>query len=159
MDPASIVDLADRPGLIDQVGELRWKEWGRPPEPVDPDWWIDATRRESSRANLPVTFAAVTPNGTPVGAVGLGEFDIEERRDRSPWVLGMVVLPAWRGLGIGRMLLARLEAHAAAHGYDRVWVATGEARLFYEHCGWLETESFERSTGDRLVVLTRTVGQ
>ena len=155
MNPATVVDLVDRPELIDQVGELRWKEWGRPPEPVELDWWVDATRRESGRGKVPVTFAAVTPSGTPVGAVGLGEFDIEERRDRSPWVLGMVVLPAWRRLGIGRMLLARLEAHAAEHGFDRIWVATGDARTFYQRCGWLEVESLLRPTGERLVVLER----
>ena len=32
-----------------------------------------------------------------LGAVGLGQFDIEERRDRSPWVLGMIVRPDRRG--------------------------------------------------------------
>jgi GNAT superfamily N-acetyltransferase len=159
MNPASVVDLADRPDLIDQVGELRWKEWGRPPEPVDLDWWVDATRRESGPADVPVTFAAVTPSGTPVGAVGLGEFDIEERRDRSPWVLGMVVLPAWRRLGIGRMLLARLEAHAAAHGYEQIWVATGEACTFYQRCGWSPMEELVNARGEPMTVLALGPGR
>ena len=86
---------------------------------------------------------------------GLGEFDIEERRDRSPWVLG-IGGPA--GLAPARhrtTLLARLEAHAAEHGFGRIWVATGDARTFYQRCGWLEVESLLRPTGERLVVLER----
>jgi hypothetical protein len=41
---------------------------------------------------LPVTWVAIDPLGQAVGAVGLGAFDIAKRCDRSPWVLGMIVL-------------------------------------------------------------------
>jgi hypothetical protein len=43
-----------------------------------------------------MTWVASDQSGA-LGAVGLGLFDIEERRDRSPWLLGMIVRPDRRG--------------------------------------------------------------
>jgi hypothetical protein len=75
----SIGLLADHPHLIPAVGEMRWREWGHAPEPERLEWWV-----------------AIDGDKYAVGAVGLGEFDIEERGDRSPWVLGMIVDPVQR---------------------------------------------------------------
>jgi predicted N-acetyltransferase YhbS len=43
-----------------------------------------------------------------VGTVPLLEFDIDAMRDRSPWICGMVVRPAYRGMQIGWRLLGSL---------------------------------------------------
>jgi hypothetical protein len=75
--------LADRSDLIEAVTDLRWLEWGHAPEPIDRDWWHAATVREAGRSGLPMTWVASDQSGA-LGAVGLGQFDIEERRDRSP---------------------------------------------------------------------------
>src|SRR5205809_5720523 len=107
-DAVSVRLLADMPQLVTAVGQIRWREWGGVPERADLSWWVEVTEREAGREELPVTFVAVAAGGEPLGAVGLGEFDIAERRDRSPWVLGMVVRPDCRGRGIGRLLLSRL---------------------------------------------------
>lgn len=147
--------LAERPELIPGVGRMRWREWGRPPEPEDPDWWIDVTRREAGRDELPVTYVAVCGGDEPLGAVGLGQFDIAERRDRSPWVLGMIVRVDQRGIGIGRRLMNRLERHAAALGYSTVWVATGDAVGFYGRCGYQLAETVSLGSGTTADVLAK----
>jgi GNAT superfamily N-acetyltransferase len=91
-----------------------------------------------------------------MGAVGLGEFDIEERRDRSPWVLGMIVVPQMRGLGIGGRLMGALEAWARRRGYSQLWVATGGRAVdFYQQCGWELSEVFNRRSGESVSVLTK----
>lgn len=129
--------LADRPELIDEVGTMRWLEWGQPPEPTDPQWWIDATRSEAGRDGLPVTYVAVSSAGELLGAIGLGEFDIAERQDRTPWILGLVVRTDRRGAGIGRSLIRRTEQHAAMLGFPTIWVANeGRAAGFYSACGY-----------------------
>ena len=154
----SIGLLADHPELIPAVGELRWREWGHPPEPESLDWWVDVTARESGRAALPVTWVAFDADGRVLGAVGLGEFDVEERRDRSPWVLGMVVDPAQRNRGTGGRLMRALEGWAAGQGYARLWVATGGRAVdFYRKCGWEDVESFVRASGEGMTVLTRAL--
>ena len=129
--------LADRPDLVDEVGTMRWKEWGQPPEPTDAQWWIDATRQEAGHEGLPVTYVAVNSDGELLGAIGLGAHDIAERQDRSPWILGLVVRTDRRGDGIGRRLVQQTEQHAAALGYPTIWVANeGHAAGFYSACGY-----------------------
>ncbi len=147
--------LAELPQLVPEVGELRWREWGRPPEPVDLSWWVAMTRREAGRAELPVTFVAVDAGGAVVGAVGLGEYDLAECRDRSPWVLGMVVRPDHRGRGVARLLLSRVERLAADLGYAAVWVATGPAAEFYRRWGWRESGRLRLGSGQPVVVLRK----
>jgi GNAT superfamily N-acetyltransferase len=150
--------LADRPDLVEPVGLLRWSEWGKAPEPEDPAWWVDATEREAGRGALPVTYVAVAGDIGLVGAVGLGQFDIPERQDRSPWVLGLVVRPDRRTTGIGRLLLQRLERHALDLGYSDLWVANeGPAVEFYKRCGYKEVETVTISNGGIAHVMTRSL--
>ena len=116
--PATIQLLADNARLIAAIGALRWREWGRAPEPERLGWWVEVTAREAGRDGLPITWVAIDEHGGALGAVGLGAFDLAERRDRSPWVLGMIVRPDRRGTGVGRLLLAQLEAWAADHASE-----------------------------------------
>jgi GNAT superfamily N-acetyltransferase len=97
--------LAHHPHLTPAVGQMRWYEWGHDPEPQDRSWWVTTTRTEAGVDELPVTYVAINQHGEAIGAVGLEQFDIEERRDRSPWFLGMIVRPDHRGAGVGRQLL------------------------------------------------------
>jgi GNAT superfamily N-acetyltransferase len=148
--------LADRPQLVGAVGEMRWREWGDEPGRKELSWWVNLTAREAGRQDLPVTWVAVDEFSKAAGAVGLGEFDVAERGDCSPWVLGMVVHPAIRGKGVGRLLLSRLEQFAAGQGYGQVWVATGDpAAGFYRRCGYVETERLPYTWGDQITILTK----
>jgi GNAT superfamily N-acetyltransferase len=154
----AIALLADHEHLLPALGELCWREWGHLPEPTNLDWWIETTRREAGREQLPVTWVALNGDGEALGRVGLGEFDIEERRDRSPWVLGMIVQPAQRGKGIGGRLLAELECGARARGYSHVWVATGGHAIdFYRKCGWTFTETINRPNDEVATILMKVL--
>jgi GNAT superfamily N-acetyltransferase len=153
--PASVTVelLADRPELIDPVAMMRWREWGHPPAPEDPDFWRRTTRAEAGTDALPVTCVAVDASGRALGAVGLDVYDIEERQETSPWIAGMIVHPELRGLGVGKALMDRLERWAVAHGFDEAWVATERARGFYERCGWRWLEMFVNADGEDTDVL------
>jgi GNAT superfamily N-acetyltransferase len=154
-DSVTIRLLADQEQLIPAIGTMRWQEWGQPPEPDDPAWWIAVTAREAGRDRLPISWVAINDQGEALGAVGLAEYDIEERRDRSPWLIGMIVRADRRGAGIGGQLVAQLEAWAGIHGYTRVWVATGPAAPFYQKCGWVLSETFTRAAGEVTTVLSK----
>lgn len=155
-DPVAVQLLADHAQLIAVIGDMRWREWGHAPDPEDPDWWTNVTAREAGRNHLPITWVAIDAQGGAVGAVGLAAFDIEERRDRSPWVVGMIVHPDCRGRGIGRLLIAHLEAWVGLHGYQQVWVATGDYAInFYRKCGWALSETIKRASGEAALVLTK----
>jgi GNAT superfamily N-acetyltransferase len=145
--------LADRPGSIPAVADLRWREWGRPPEPVDYAFWLDVTTQEAGRTGLPITFVCEDRSGDVLGAVGLDVYDLDERQETSPWVTGTIVRADRRGLGVGSVLMNRLEAWAAEHGFDEAWVGTASAAGFYERCGWKQLELFTTSAGQRMSVL------
>jgi GNAT superfamily N-acetyltransferase len=107
-----VESLADHPGLFEQVGLLRWKEWayGAP----DPAPFIEITAREAGRSGqLPMTLVAIDVAGSAVGAVGLDRVDDElsaaERAGRTPWIVGMVVRAENRKQGVGRQLLESLR--------------------------------------------------
>jgi GNAT superfamily N-acetyltransferase len=141
---AAVELLADRLDLVEAVADMRWFEWGQPPEPTAREWWRATTLREAGRSQLPVTWVASDHSGA-LGAVGLGQFDIKERRDRSPWVLGMIVRRDRRGTGLGRLLLEHLESWARDQGHEQLWVATGRPAVrFYQRCGWQVREIVRR---------------
>jgi len=51
-----------------------------------------------------------------------------------------------------------LEGWAVRQGYTRLWVATGGRAVdFYRKCGWEVTESFVRTSGEHMTVLTRSL--
>ena len=152
----TIALLADQPQLIPAIGELRWREWGHPPEPTERSWWVEGTARAAGRDALPVIWVALDARGEALGAVGLGPFDRPERRDRSPWIWGMIVRPDRRGQGIGTALMAALEAWARERGHRELWVATGgRAAAFYERCGLTQHEIVPRADGETATVLTK----
>ena len=145
--------LADSPASVSAVADIRWREWGHAPEPDDPAWWLDITTREAGRERLPVTFVAHDADNDVLGAVGLDVYDIDERRESSPWVTGMVVRTDRRRSGAGRLLMHHLEKWAAQHGIAEVWVGTDLAREFYRQCGWTTIETLVTAAGHPITVL------
>lgn len=77
----------------------------------------------------------------------------------------MYVVPAWRGRGLARLLLAALEAEAVVLGLDRVRLDTGPkqpgARRLYLGAGYVEIDDYNANPrasfwGEKLLP-TRTV--
>jgi GNAT superfamily N-acetyltransferase len=145
--------LADRLASAEAVAQMRWQEWGHYPESEDLAWWLQTTVREAGRQELPVTFVAHGADDDVLGAVGLDTYDLDERRDTSPWVTGMIVRQDRRGEGVGRTLMQHLERWAGEHGVTDAWVGTDLAAGFYQRCGWTPKETFTSSTGQQMTVL------
>ncbi len=71
----------------------------------------------------------------------------------------MAVLPAWRGRGVGRRLLAALEAAAARAGIRRaVLHAQVSARGFYEAAGYAARGGVFHEAGIPHVEMTKELG-
>jgi hypothetical protein len=69
-DGVTVALLAAFPGSMQAVADIRWQEWGHPPESEDPAWWLETTIREAGRVDLPVTFVAHDAAGEVLGASG-----------------------------------------------------------------------------------------
>jgi DNA-binding MarR family transcriptional regulator/GNAT superfamily N-acetyltransferase len=86
-------------------------------------------------------FLVATLHGEPVGCGGL-----KFHRDDPAYIKRMWVSPAVRGLGLGRRLLAELEAHAAKRRLGAVQLETNrvlsEAISMYRAAGYREVSPF-----------------
>jgi GNAT superfamily N-acetyltransferase len=152
----TIILLADRPDLAAKWAELHWREWGDEPGREQMAWWVEQASKAVQRTRVPGAVIALGPEDEMLGGVGVAQFDLEERLDRSPWVVGTIVHPDRRGEGIGHALLARLEAWVAGMGIDRLWVATGgRAVSFYQQCGWERAEKLLTQRGEMATILTK----
>jgi GNAT superfamily N-acetyltransferase len=152
---SEITLLADHPELAAKWAELQWQEWGDEPGREELSWWINHATQATERERVPVAFAALGERDEVLGGVGLNQYDLEERRDRSPWIVGTIVRPDRRSAGIGRAMMARLASWAAKAGIEQVWVATGgRAVVFYQQCGYEIVETVPTRDGGAATVLT-----
>ena len=97
-----------------------------------------------------VTFVTARVDGTPVACgacVDMGDY-VEIKR--------MYVLPACRGLGLGKQMLDALERQVRRAGGRRVRLETGlaqtEALELYEHAGYRRCAPFGEHRGNPLSV-------
>jgi GNAT superfamily N-acetyltransferase len=158
MTTASFVTilLADRPDLAAKLAELHWREWGNEPGREQLSWWVEQASNAVQRTRVPAAVIALGADDDVLGGVGVAPFDLDERQERSPWVVGTIVRPERRGEGIGHALMARVEAWAAEFGIDQLWVATGgHAVLFYQQCGWERVEDLLTQHGEMATILTK----
>lgn len=81
-------------------------------------------------------------DGIPAGSVFLVERDLETHSHLSPWLAGLLVLPQFRHLGIGKMLTAAIVAQAATLGYETIYLYSSIGD-FYRPLGWSTREELE----------------
>lgn len=152
----TIILLADRPDLAAKWAELHWREWGGEPGREQLSWWVEQAAKAVQHTRVPAALIAVGADDDVLGGVGVTEFDLAERQDRSPWIVGTIVRPDRRGEGIGHALMARLDVWAAVSSINQMWVATGgRAIRFYQQCGWEHVEDLLTQQGEMATILTK----
>jgi N-acetylglutamate synthase-like GNAT family acetyltransferase len=163
-DELRIELLADNPHLIPTIGQLRYREWGEASTAgfTGIDGWIEITASESGRDELPITWVAINKDGDAIGAAGLmAGSDIEDRPELCPSVVGVIVEPRRRGMGIGRRLLEAIEHRAHYQGIRKLYVVTDDAAAgFYRKCGWVLVQETiitgpNVNVKERVLILTR----
>lgn len=96
-----------------------------------------------------VAFFVLRDGGTPAGCGGIQLFGTEYGELKR-----MYVRPQFRGLGFGKLIVARLEDHARAHGVDVVRLETGihqaAAIRLYERIGFRRIPPFGSYVEDPL---------
>ncbi|MEZ2332598.1 GNAT family N-acetyltransferase [Mesorhizobium sp. RCC_202] len=82
--------------------------------------------------------------------------EIDPAHDLTPWLAGLIVDEACRGQGVGKALVAAVEAHAASVGVGKLYLYTWQARRFYEALGWIAVEPFEQD-GEPMLLMARSL--
>ena len=99
------------------------------------DVWLRARIEESRQGGLPCAWVAFADQ-EPVGSVSLVECNMDTRKDLTPWLSALFVVPAHRGGGIGAALVKRCEREAALAGANRLYLYTERAVEYYRRLGW-----------------------
>jgi N-acetylglutamate synthase-like GNAT family acetyltransferase len=88
----------------------------------------------------------------PIGTAALVEFDMETRRDLTPWLADVVVSPERRGSGIGTRVVEFIVERARELGVRRLYLFTPDRESFYARMGWSVLERTEYR-GEPVVVM------
>lgn len=135
-----IVDLRDRPDLLEAVIEQNLSQWG-------PFTGIDRQGMErlfdigNPKGTLPLTLLAVVDDQY-AGCVSLREQTMgmmthpEEYLDESPWLSNMWVATFARGAKLASRLTLELETQARAMKIGRIFSSTMDPNSLYHKLGY-----------------------
>lgn len=117
---------------IPLVSRWLWKQWakrhGRTLKEI-----IYRTEHSLTKKSPQILIAFY--NGQPAGTVSLLNADHPYRQDLSPWLAYLLVLPKYRGQGVGQALQVALLKTAKAAGFKKIYLMT-ELKDYYEKAGW-----------------------
>ena len=105
------------------------------------------------REALPLALMALR-DGIVLGTATLSYDSITTHPHLGPWLAAFYVRPELRGRGIGRKLVASIEAAAQRLGFAQLYAGSGRAASLFERAGWqvLERVSYH---GEEIAILGR----
>ena len=113
-----------------KLGVRDWDEADFAREFLGKAWWRPETMWFAESEDSPQRMAAM-------GTVTLARRGVGA--ESKPVVHWLAVLPGFRGRGVGRLLMAALEAAVWESGERQIWLET--------HSQWIEASRFYRSLG------------
>lgn len=148
-----IVMIADRPDLVPTVASWLWGEF----------WRYDGFALEETAAAVSAATARLGPpqtfvlleGGTPVGTASLATDDLDERPDLTPWLAGVFVIPAARGLGYATRLIGAVEAACKSASIPSAWLYTNTAERLYERAGWRTMQAVARQAKPTVMLMRK----
>jgi GNAT superfamily N-acetyltransferase len=130
-----IEPLADHPEALPVLKAWFETEWGTYYGPNGPG---DAAKDLSAYSNhreLPIGLVALCDDEL-CGIAALKPESITIRSHLSPWAAAGLVIPRYRGRGIGTQLLGAVEEVARGLGYAHIYAGTSTAPRLLERRGW-----------------------
>jgi GNAT superfamily N-acetyltransferase len=130
-----ISNLADHPEAIPVIRkwfEMEWAAYYGPGGPGDAEQDLLAYSR---RRQLPVGLIAFYEDQL-CGIAALKSHSMSTHPHLGPWAAAGLVLPPFRGRGVGSSLLRALEEVARDLGYSTIYCGTATAIGLLERNGW-----------------------
>ncbi|MGY2463199.1 GNAT family N-acetyltransferase [Vreelandella sulfidaeris] len=130
-----------------------FEAWGHLHRGLTQEQAIERVRAECGQGGVPSIFVAMQGE-TPVGTASLIADDMSIRREFTPWLASVYVMPEWRGQGIASGLVKRVEAEAIESGIRHFYLYTPDQQSLYRRLGWQDVEHLEYR-GETVTVMSR----
>ncbi|MEI6056541.1 MAG: GNAT family N-acetyltransferase, partial [Lentisphaerota bacterium] len=137
--------------LIKEIASLFYKEWSY----LHPQKTLKGFQNSiAERVNIDKIPLAVvaTKKEEFIGTACIKEFDMDTRKDLSPWLAGVYVQEKYRGMRIGGMLKSRIYKEAERIGIKKLYLFTPTAEAYYRKHGWVPIAQ-EIYNGTNVVVM------
>jgi predicted N-acetyltransferase YhbS len=129
-----IIDhLFGRPSHVAAAARLIYDEFWRDKPGYSPAYFASRLRKANDPDRIPLSLVAIA-GGATIGTINLIDNDDERRRHLWPWLAALVVVPAWRGRGIGTRLVRALLGEARRLRIETVHFGT-DGPAFYRRLG------------------------
>ena len=128
-----IANLFEHPEHIDLVARWIHAEFWADKNVHTPESLAGLLRLAASPDAIPLSLLAFA-DGEPAGTINLIENDDDKRTHLRPWLAALLVVPSYRGRGIGSTLVRELADRAAALGITALYLGT-DSPGFYTRLG------------------------
>ena len=140
-----IKELCQVPDYSPILAFWSYMEWYRD-RPIGFDLVLMSYKIRAEDNSMPVSFVAVK-DSLPVGMISLKMDDLWSRKDINPWLASLFVLPGYRNIGIGDLLVSSVINRARDLDIKRLYLFLGQSEMdrleeFYLKRGW---KFFEKS--------------
>ncbi len=132
-----IAYLANHLDFAPTLAEWHYQEWNRLHENDSVARRLDSLIGAANRHRIPSVFVALE-KGELCGSATLAPYDMETRRDLTPWMTDVFVAPEFRRRGIASALVRRIVDEARALDVSELYLfTTGPWRtMLYAGLGW-----------------------
>lgn len=130
-----------------------FQAWGHLHAGYTLDQAIKRIKNQCGDRGVPSVFVAISGE-KPVGTASLVADDMSIRRELTPWLASVFVVPEWRGQGIASMLVKRVEVEAIDSGLQHFYLYTPDQQALYRRLGWQDVETLEYR-GETVTVMSR----
>ena len=144
----SVIKIFGNPSLLLPVLDWCYREWWQEPDSTN-DELNKILNSHIQEDGVFTTFVALY-NGEPVGSVHFIDKDFDTG-NYEPCLAGLYVLPGFRELGLGSMLVNTVVAHAKSQGFTAVYLSTETVENWYNKLGWQTIETIDISTNNVLM--------
>jgi GNAT superfamily N-acetyltransferase len=130
--------LADHPSFTERLAAWHFEAFGRLTPGDSITRRIELLRKRANRRAIPTVIVAMLDSEL-VGSATLAEYDMETRRDLTPWMTDVFVAPEFRRRSIASALVRRIVDEARALDVAELYLfTTGAMREgLYAGLGWV----------------------
>jgi len=149
-----IVKILQRPDLAPLVADWIWEAFWQH-DGYTLEQTLEAVSGATSLSGPPQTFVLLV-DGMPVGTASLDSKDLDERRDLTPWLASVFVIPKARGNGYVAHLVSAVELACRNASISTLWLHTHTAEQIYANVGWHTVDYFYHN-GQRTALMQRNL--